>query len=972
MAAPSTLCPNVLAHGTCSTACPFEHNIPSCNICSLTFKTKNDYTAHLNTKEHLNKVQGETGTVLFCSVCEKQQERASPNVRPEEPEQVPGYQFCVVCDQHIPNRYWAKHPGRPKHKERMQYLSFQSAVEEAEKDKNGVSVKGDVDFDIVELLDAAKGCSKEVTLLTTEPTSQVSLVDCHLASTKGRQTYSAFTVVLVGANRKITTSIPLKVQIKMQQTFFGRSQDRLELTFEDEQLNSRFIITRELKVIVGSKSDHKALRPQMPYVPRKRSENRQPETLVIPGEIPPSTKAIPYVGVLPQARIPENLPRTLSTGTVSEIVDRLQKVYIPQHLSGETYGKLFKHVLWAEEFQAERDLEFYDISDAVLTRYEGVYHLDVPGLAEKRPSVLVGDRILVQHNGRIAQGHWFEGCVHALRKSSVVLKFNRSFAGSTRDRYLVRFKLNRIPIRRQHQAMDSAFVEERVLFPGDIHWHNQRQQKPSLYVKNKLIASNPRQLEAVQAIVSLQPGSIPFVVFGPPGTGKTVTVVEAMLQILSNNPDARILACAPSNSAADLIAQRLISLGPDVLFRAYAPSRFKDQVPDNVLPFTYQNAGGHFSVPPMARMKRFRVVVCTCVSANIVSGIGIPRGHYSHIFVDEAGQATEPEVMISIKTMADRKTNIVLSGDPKQLGPIIRSSVARNLGLEVSFLERLMDREMYDEIKGHGKSVVKLTRNYRSHNAILDFPNERFYGGDLEACADPKLANIFLDSNHVISAKFPIVFHAVLGKDDREASSPSFFNADEVIAVKSLVNKLNHSFTPADHDIGIIAPYHAQVLKIRNSLKAFADTVKVGSVEEFQGQERKVIIISTVRSSREFVAYDLRHTFGFVANARRFNVAVTRAQALLLIVGDPSVLSLDPLWRMFLNYIWENGGWNGAPPEWNTDESVDPCGGYDRAMRDMALDDMNSFSRMMETLTLEGLEEGDEVGNVDKPWGDTE
>lgn len=103
-------------------------------------------------------------------------------------------------------------------------------------------------------------------------------------------------------------------------------------------------------------------------------------------------------------------------------------------------------------------------------------------------------------------------------------------------------------------------------------------------------------------------------------------------------------------------------------------------------------------------MKAFRVVVTTCVSASVISGIGIPRGHYSHIIIDEAGQATEPESFVSIKTMADNATNIVLSGDPKQLGPIIRSPIARELGLETSYLERLMDRVTYDIEVGHGRT----------------------------------------------------------------------------------------------------------------------------------------------------------------------------------------------------------------------------------------------------------------------------
>jgi helicase MOV-10 len=146
-------------------------------------------------------------------------------------------------------------------------------------------------------------------------------------------------------------------------------------------------------------------------------------------------------------------------------------------------------------------------------------------------------------------------------------------------------------------------------------------------------------------------------------------------------------------------------LGTHSLFRAYAPSRGKDQVPDALLDFTYRTPDGYFSVD-MNRMDSFRVIVTTCVSAAMIAGIGMRRGHFSHIFVDEAGQATEPEVMTAIKTMADNQTNLVLSGDPKQLGPIIRSSIARTLGLEMSMIERLMKRDVYDENRGHGKTYV--------------------------------------------------------------------------------------------------------------------------------------------------------------------------------------------------------------------------------------------------------------------------
>lgn len=286
-----------------------------------------------------------------------------------------------------------------------------------------------------------------------------------------------------------------------------------------------------------------------------------------------------------------------------------------------------------------------------------------------------------------------------------------------------------------------------------------------------------------------------------------MTIVEAIRQLLVRYPTAHILACAPSNSAADLIASRLVALGKDTLFRFYAPSRNKSQVPDELLPFTVTNPDGHFTVPPMETLRHFRVVVSTCVSASMPYGIGMARGHFSHLIFDEAGQATEPETMIAIKTMADNSTQIILSGDPQQLGPIIRSNVARELGLQTSYLQRLMETDLYDEVKGHGTtyvviklhpklhllppvSVVKLIKNYRSHNAILKFPNEKFYKGELQPCGDPHTINAFIGSPQLASKTFPIVFHALSGKDDREASSPSFFNIDEATQVKTYIENL--------------------------------------------------------------------------------------------------------------------------------------------------------------------------------------
>ncbi|KAL0066331.1 hypothetical protein AAF712_006589 [Marasmius tenuissimus] len=846
-------------------------------------------------------------------------------------------------------------------------------VEATESDKNGMTVEGNFDFKIVDLDTAKRGITIKVSAKAKLPV-RAELIQCTLASSRGQRTYSPFTVSVVGLNRIISPSVPVQLNINMTTNHYGRAEDRLELTFKSPHIRSHFVIARKLRVHVGSQTDQSDLQPKVPYTPKDISAIRHPETEIVPGEPVPLLTVIPYVGRLAHASIPKPLASILeSGGTTREIIAQMELTHLPRVFDSAGYDKFFKHLIWAEEYQMNRDMEHYDMSSARLTKHNFSYYLDVPGLAEKRPSVLVGDKILVQPHTSPG-GRWFEGGVHNVRKEDVGMKFHKAFVPKPTDRFLVRFKLNRIPLRREHQALDSAFVPDRVLFPEPEHLLlDAAPHGLSRTTFNPTIAANERQLQAVTSIVHAPAGSPPFVIFGPPGTGKTVTLVETIRQILASSPEARVFACAPSNSAADLIALRLRELGPNVLFRAYAPSRFREQVPAELIPFTYCTPNGHFSVRGSERVKEFRVVVTTCISASIVSGIGVPRGHYSHIFVDEAGQATEPEVMVAIKMMAGDETNVVVCGDPKQLGPIIRSSVARRLGLGASYIERLMGREVYDEVEGYGISVMKLTKNYRSHSAILRFPNEQFYRGDLEPCADPGITDLFLNSIHVVSPKFPIVFHSVFGKDDREASSPSYFNVDEVTVVKSVLEKLRSDprIRLNDDDIGVIAPYRAQVLKLRAAFRSLSASVKVGSVEEFQGQERKVIIVTTVRSSREFVDYDLRHTLGFVANPRRFNVAVTRAQSLLVIAGDPNVLSLDPLWRSFLNYVYENGGWTGPGPMWDTREQVDFAGGYDVAIRDQARAEMEAFDRMMEGATPDGdADEGDV--NVDQPWGEAD
>lgn len=379
----------------------------------------------------------------------------------------------------------------------------------------------------------------------------------------------------------------------------------------------------------------------------------------------------------------------------------------------------------------------------------------------------------------------------------------------------------------------------------------------------------------------------------------------------------------------------------------------------------------------MEELAKFRVVVSTCLSAVVPSAIGISPGHFSHVFIDEAGQACEPEALIAIRTLATAKTNLILSGDPKQLGPIIRSDVALSFKFGVSLLDRLTEMPLYDDQKKNGITIVKLIQNFRSHPAILRFPNERFYHGDLQAKADPTVTHAMERASCVVKPGFPVIFHSIIGKDLREASSPSFFNVEEASLVKKYVQDLksDQRLRLSDEHIGVISPYNAQCGKIRKALQAVGKGIKVGSVEEFQGQERRVIIVSTVRSSVEFVPFDITHTLGFIAKPHRFNTAMTRAQALLIVIGDPNVLSLDPVWRSFLNYIYNNGGWTGRPcPSWNTEDlEVDGAGLLRARHAEISTEEEELIAKVTEIINRRVLTEdmddsGDGYGVVERPW----
>ncbi|NXI61172.1 M10L1 helicase, partial [Anseranas semipalmata] len=429
---------------------------------------------------------------------------------------------------------------------------------------------------------------------------------------------------------------------------------------------------------------------------------------------------------------------------------------------------------------------------------------------------------------------------------------------------------------------------------------------------------NEQQKLAVKRIVSGECRPTPYILFGPPGTGKTITVVEAILQIHYTLPDSRILVCAPSNAATDLICLRLHQsnlLKPGTMVRINASCRSPEQIDDIVKPYCKDG-------DDIWKALWFRIIITTCSSAGMFYQTGTRLGHFTHVILDEAGQASEPESLIPIGLISETNGQIVLVGDPKQLGPVIKSKIAVAFGLNVSLLERLISRDMYlrdeDAFSACGSYnpllITKLIKNYRSHSALLALPSKLFYHKELEVCADTSVVTSLLHWEKLPRKGFPLIFHGVRGNETREGRSPSWFNPAEAVQVMQYCCHLakNESIAVSVTDIGVITPYRKQVEKIRFLLRSIdLSDVKVGTVEEFQGQEYMVTILSTVRSHEGLFAEE-KYYLGFLTNPKRFNVAITRAKALLIVVGNPHVLVKDPCFCALLEYSLMNNAYVGC------------------------------------------------------------
>ncbi|KAK1921912.1 P-loop containing nucleoside triphosphate hydrolase protein [Papiliotrema laurentii] len=469
---------------------------------------------------------------------------------------------------------------------------------------------------------------------------------------------------------------------------------------------------------------------------------------------------------------------------------------------------------------------------------------------------------------------------------------------------------------------------------------------------------NEQQKDAVSAVVNRR-HRVPFLVSGPPGTGKTKTLVESVHQILLTNPYASVLVCAPSNPAADTIARRLAKhMAPGDMLRLNAPNRTFAEVPDDLLLHSYIQDSA-FALPPVQQLLRYRVVVTTCLDANILNEAKVnnwnmmgmecevhkalhPRSHnvhpmfphWTHLLIDEAAQASEPEALVPISVVLPYPIHVdcpmiditvVLCGDVYQLGPVISSQEAREAGLDMSLLERLSEREVYKNhplsrknLHKRGLEVdypapfVNLLQNYRSIASILMVPAALFYEDSLVASAqDVRLVKWSQLPNPTI----PILFAGCESEEDWIDEGASWYNTGEIDRTLALVQSILVEIPEiTQKEIAVITPWREQVWKMRAALRtAGYGGVDVGNVETYQGGEFRVTIVSCVRSRERFLESDKNANMGLFNEPKRFNVAITRAKELLVIVGNANLLKLDPYWNGFLQIALRNNLYVGPP-----------------------------------------------------------
>ncbi|HJH71136.1 MAG TPA: AAA domain-containing protein [Bacteroidaceae bacterium] len=433
---------------------------------------------------------------------------------------------------------------------------------------------------------------------------------------------------------------------------------------------------------------------------------------------------------------------------------------------------------------------------------------------------------------------------------------------------------------------------------------------------------NATQEEAVNKVLHAKDVAI---VHGPPGTGKTTTLVEAVYETLHR--ENQVLVCAQSNMAVDWISEKLVDRGVSVL-RIGNPSR----VNDKMLSFTYERRfESHPDYPQLWSIRKAirelyarsrkgaereavrqkinslkdrateleirineslfseaRVIACTLVgSANRL----LTGQKFGTLFIDEAAQALEAACWIPIRK-ADR---VILAGDHCQLPPTVKAPEALRAGLGHTLMQTI--------VKNKPDTVSLLKLQYRMNDEIMRFSSEWFYGGMLQSAPEVKYRSI-------LDFDTPIEWINTEGLDCNEefiGENYGRINKSEaelsIEQLKGYITKIGRErFLDERIDVGMISPYKAQVQYLRRLVrndaffKPYRKAITINTVDGFQGQERDVILISLVRANEE-------GQIGFLNDLRRMNVAITRARMKLIILGDASTLTQHAFYKKLYTYI---------------------------------------------------------------------
>uniref|UniRef100_A0A1A9VAA3 RNA helicase n=1 Tax=Glossina austeni TaxID=7395 RepID=A0A1A9VAA3_GLOAU len=665
--------------------------------------------------------------------------------------------------------------------------------------------------------------------------------------------------------------------------------------------------------------------------------------------------------------VPERLKRAyLTSSCKKDMLENIEYMFpsLKEELNITNYVSRFQTLIYLEEIECFVNFRMYDRERAHFTR-EGEYlALTIENLSERRPSLVIGD--IVKTKNPWADGEnpkrMYEGVIHKVLFNRILLKFDPLFQQKYNgEDYRLEFYFSRFGFRKQHYAVSRAAknLGEQFLFPSRAQTRGCPQLEVQLNDEENLMLGscqrnwhnctlNSIQKKAVANILRGEVYNMPYVIFGPPGTGKTVTLVESILQIFKLIPSARLLVGTPSNSSADLITTRLIECGAlkmGEFIRLVSQNQVeKEQIQEHLMPYCATvdigiddtckddmivTESGLKLKCQMKYLGRHRVTIGTCATLGNFLQMGFPPNHFTHVLIDEAGQCTEAEIMIAVAQVSKERGQVILAGDPHQLQAVVINKYALERGFSLSFLERILSRAPYERNVDSfpltcgfdPRLVTKLLYNYRALPSILNVYNELFYNAELvpiireENSREAKMLKQ-LDDILPQSSKRPkthgIFFCGIRSENMQEKDSPSWYNPYEAKNVFLMTVKLYRNNIKPE-SIGIITPYMKQVKHLRN-LFVDADVAmpKIGSVEEFQGQERDIILISTVRSSKEHIPSDVRHALGFIQSEKRINVAISRPRYLLIIYGNPYLLLLDSRWRTIIKYCVDNDAYLGC------------------------------------------------------------